>query len=115
MKKKIIKIIVSAKVYPLEAVYSACYVFIDRAYVYLSLSKEGDFIVRLTAKENTSMKQFSEIAGEFQNELLNATLRVVLAKNNKKIRQNIVERALFSSVGEDEIWMNDEVSGSIEK
>ena len=32
---------VDESVYPLEAVYGACYLFVDRCFVYLSRTKEG--------------------------------------------------------------------------
>lgn len=107
MKKEKVEIVVSRDAYPLEAVYSAAYVFVDCVYVYLAPRGKNGVAVRLTAKSGTSGKQLENIAGEFQNELLNASLRVSLAKENKKIRQQIVERALFSSIGEEEMWGNE--------
>lgn len=109
-KKQAVKIAIDLNIYPLEAVYGASYVFIDRAYVFLApASVKSKVVVSFKAKEKTSQKQFEALEGEFLNELLNYTLRVSLEKNNKKIRQRIIERALYSSIGsEDDIWSDDD-------
>ena len=107
MKKENLEIIIDLEVYPLEAIYSAAYVFIDRVYIYLKPVGNA-VVVLLTAKEGLTKKSFEKIKGEFQNELLNSSLRRTLEKSNKKIRQNIVERALFSSIGEEDIWSEDD-------
>src|SRR3989339_902529 len=72
-----IKIKLDIGIYPLEAVYAACYMFIDRVYIYLE-----------------------DINGEFLNELLHCVYRINIAKNNKKIREYIVEKALFSAISQ---------------
>ena len=99
---------VDLAVYPLEAIYGAAYVFVDRVYIFLSLAKKDVVMVTMTAKEETTKGKLANIEGEFQNELLNASLRMTLAKNNKKIRQHIIERALFSSIGEEDVWAEDD-------
>lgn len=101
MRKKITKesaeLVLDGGVYPLEAIYGACYVFIDRAYLFLS-RRGRNIAVVLRPKQESSVAQVEALAGEFANELLNYVLRVKLSQENKKIRQYIVERALFSSV-----------------
>ncbi len=42
------------------------------------------------------------LIGEFKNELLNYVLRLSIAKNTGKIRDAIVERALFSALSPQE-------------
>ena len=107
MKKESEKIVVDLNLYPLETIYSAAYVFIDKVYVYLSPVGKNVSVL-LTAKDDTTKKQLENIKGEFQNELLNASLRLTLEKNNKKIRQSIIERALFSSIGEEDVWSEED-------
>ena len=92
-----IKIELDTKVYPLEAIYGASYVFIDRAYVFLDSKKANKVEVFLKSKEKVSKKQLEDLSGEFLNELLNYTLRINLSKTNKKIREYIVEQALFAA------------------
>lgn len=95
-KKNELVISLNPKIYPLEVVYGTCYVFIDRAYLFLDGNPEKEIKVFLKGKEELSLKKLERLAGEFKNELLNYTLRISIAKNTKKIRETIVERALFS-------------------
>jgi His-Xaa-Ser system protein HxsD len=93
------KALVDLNVYPLEAVYGAAYVFIDKAYLFLDSKSSKKLEIYLKSKNKLSQKQQNKLVGEFFNELLNYTLRIKVAKNNKKIREYIVEQALFSAVG----------------
>jgi len=94
-----IEITVDPEIYPLEAVYGAAYVFIDRAYVFLDKTREGRIVIRFKSKEADKLNT-EIVKDEFSNELLNYTHRIHIAKRNKKIREQIVERALFASVNE---------------
>ena len=99
IKNNILELKFNSQVYPPEAVYSTCYVFIDRAYLFLGGDPRKEIRATIKGKENLSKKQLENLAGEFLNELLSATLRINLAQHNKKIRQYIVERALVSAAG----------------
>ena len=96
------KILLDLKVYPLEAIYGAAYVFVDRAYIFLDQPTKDTVEVSLKPKGDVKAKTADSIKGEFLNELLNYTLRLSLAKYNKKIREYIIERALYASVQSDE-------------
>ncbi|MCU0679633.1 MAG: His-Xaa-Ser system protein HxsD [Planctomycetes bacterium] len=96
------KINVDTKLYPLEAIYGAAYVFVDRAYIFLDSPEKDTVAVSLKPKDGLSGRKAAGLAGEFQNELLNYALRLNLAKYNKKIREYIIERALYASVQSDE-------------
>lgn len=84
-------------IYPKEAIIGASYVFIDRVFVYLDSKKKGAITVTLKNKNDEEDTKVTE--GEFMNELLNYVHRLNISKYNKKIRESIVERALYSSVG----------------
>lgn len=84
------------KVYPLEAIYGASYVFIDKAYLFLD-SNGSKIEVALSPKQKVSADELKAFAGDFLNELLNYALRVGISAENRKIRQYVVERALFSA------------------
>lgn len=90
------------EIYPLEAVYGACYVFIDRAYLFLDGDPKKEIRVSLKGKTPLRTKELKALSGEFKNELLNYVLRLSIAKNTKKIREIIVERALFSVLPHEE-------------
>ena len=95
------KISVDLKIYSLEAIYGAAYVFVDRAYIFLDMPKKDLVAVSIKPNSEFSKKKQGSLEGEFMNELLNYTLRLSLAKYNKKIREYIIERALYASVQSD--------------
>jgi len=98
MDKKISqKITVDLKIYPLEAIYGASYVFIDRAYLFLEPAGKNKVAITFRPKEDAGAKELENITGEFFNELLNYAFRLNLSKENKKIRQHIIEQALFAA------------------
>ena len=91
------KIELSSRVYPLEAILNACYAFIERAYIFLDTDTKRDSVaVSFKGKSRISKKQFEALKGEFINELLHCALRYEISKNNRKIREYIIGRALFS-------------------
>jgi len=81
----------------LEAIYGASYILLDRAYLFLDGNPKSQVMVTLKGKERLNKKQLKDLAGEFYNELLNCTLRDKISKNNQKIREYVVARALFSA------------------
>lgn len=85
--------------YPLEVVYGAAYVFIDRAYVLLD--RVGDkVVVEIAAKDSSiGAKGLRALAGEFGNELLSQALRRRITKENQNILETIVSQALAGATG----------------
>ena len=85
--------------YPLDVIYGAAYVFIDRAYILLG--RDGDNItVELAAKdEDTEDSALREMAGDFSNELLSQALRRKITKANQTILETIVSQALAGATG----------------
>lgn len=92
------KIKLNSKIYPLEAILNACYSFIDRAYIFLdSNSKAENIYVFLKGKGKSSEGRQAVLRGEFMNELLHCVLRQRISRENKKIREYIIGRALYSA------------------
>lgn len=85
---------VNPKVYPLEAVYSAAYVFMDRAYIVLDGDPEKQILVKMTLKSNGSLE---ELGNKFNNELLNYADYLTRAKETKKIREMFLQRAIITN------------------
>jgi His-Xaa-Ser system protein HxsD len=85
---------VDESLYSLEAIYGACYLFIDRCYVYLSRPRPGVVDVRLTAREPAAPAQLDALAGEFANELLSQATRLQLAQATARIREYYTAAAL---------------------
>ena len=94
MKK--IKLKVNEKLFPLEAVLTASYSFMD--FFYLYIDKKGNiFSVSLEPKDETNLKP-GDIEGQFRNELLHSALRIKISRNNAEIREYIVSQALNSAL-----------------
>ncbi len=89
---------VDTKIYPMEAIYSAAYTFIDRAYIYLSGNPKG--LIRVNFKPKSTAYNFEDVRGEFMNELLSCSLRNQISEKNHKIREYIVGAALLGASGE---------------
>ena len=102
MKKKIkndtLVLKINTKIYSLEALYKTCYVFIDKAYLFLDGDPRREIEVIIKGKKKLKRAELEKIAGEFTNELLNNSLRMTLSKKTAKIREQIVEQALFSAI-----------------
>lgn len=94
-------IILKEKLYPLEAILNACYSFLDRAYVYLDdKQNNGNISVLLKPKKKIAKNRLQTLEGEFMNEILQAVLRYQISKNNRKIRELIIGRALYSALND---------------
>lgn len=96
MKGNEITIAVNPLLYPIEAIYGAAYVFLDKAYLFLDGDPKKSVIVRIRGKEKITPRQLKDLAGEFYNEILSFALRNQISKNNQKIREMIIARALFT-------------------
>jgi His-Xaa-Ser system protein HxsD len=85
---------VNPKLYPLEAVYSAAYVFMDKAYIVLDGDPQKEILVKIKLKPGCSAE---DIKGEFNNELLNYADYLARASNTKEIREMFLERAIITN------------------
>ena len=85
---------VDETVYPLEAVYGASYLFLDRCYVYLSRPRTAAVLVRLTSREPATAAHLDALAGEFANELLSQVTRLRLSQATTRIREYYTAAAL---------------------
>jgi len=83
--------------YPIEAIYGACYLFIEKCFVFLSRSAPAVVGVRLTPREAGSAADLESLAGEFANELLAQAARVRLAQSTLRIREYYTAAALRSA------------------
>ncbi len=97
-KDNTIKFFINLQDYPIGAVYGTSYVFIDRAYLFLDSRASKKIEVSLRGKKKLTKKQLEKLKGEFLNELLNYTVRINIAKSNRKLREFIISQAIFSAV-----------------
>ena len=94
-KKGWIKLSVDSKVYPLGTIYSAGYVFLDRAYIYLDREKGDKIAIWLLPKDKKEAQ--NNLKGEFLNELLNYAHYFNSLKANAESMKMLMQRALFSA------------------
>lgn len=87
-------LVVNPKLYDLETVYSASYVFLDRAYVLLDGDPKKEILVKLKPKEKCDLEA---LGGEFFNELISYSDYKARAKQTKTIRETLLQRALLTN------------------
>ena len=88
-----------AAVYPLEAVYGAAYIFIDRCFVLLDRPKAGQVAVTLTEKKGAAdADALRRMAGEFANELLTQAWRQKIVEENRVLLEMVTTQALAGAL-----------------
>ena len=90
-----VKFVVNTKVYPLQTIYSAGYVFMDRAYIYLDSEGADKVLVWLQPKDKKS--DLDGLASAFFQELLNYAHYFSSLKVNAESVKLLLQRALFSA------------------
>jgi His-Xaa-Ser system protein HxsD len=91
---------VDAKVYPLDALYGAAYVFIDRCYVFLEKPAEDRFRVTLSPKKGDAAEAaLTAMAGEFANELLSCAWRQKITEANRAQIESVTMQAIAGAMG----------------
>jgi His-Xaa-Ser system protein HxsD len=90
---------VDAATYPLDALYGASYVFIDRCYVLLD-KPDGAWRVTLSWKKgDPTPEQLRALVGEFANELLSCAWRAKIAQESRSIIESATTQALGGAMG----------------
>jgi His-Xaa-Ser system protein HxsD len=95
-KNNFLTISVNSKIYPLEIIYSASYVFLDRAYILIDGNPQGKIFIQMKPKSKT--ENLENLGNDFNNELLNYAVYVVQAVRNQPLRKAIIERALVTNL-----------------
>lgn len=85
---------VNPKIYPLDTIYSAAYVFLDRAYILLDGNPDEIILVQIKPK---AAEDLQRLGCEFNNELLNYADYHSRAEHTQKIRELILQRALITN------------------
>lgn len=90
-----------AGVYPLEALYGAAYVFIDRCFVLLDRPSEDRWAVTLSLKKpgDEDGEQLRALVGEFGNELLACAWRAQLTEVNRATVEAVAVQAMSGALG----------------
>ncbi len=94
-----VTVTVDAAIYPLEALYGAAYIFIDRCYVLLDRPRGGAFSVTLTPKAaGATADALRAMVGEFANELLSQAWRQKILEENRVVIEAVTTQALSGVV-----------------
>ena len=90
---------VNPKIYSLDVIYSAAYVFLDRAYLFLDGDPEKEVKIELRLKSLKSIKEeLEKLAREFFNELLNYSFYKKQAEKNQNIREILLQTSLIGNI-----------------
>jgi len=89
---------VNVNIYPLEAILNTCYDYLDEAYIYLDIDSNKKIVVSFKPKNRISDSKFNKMKKRFLNDLLHFSLRCQVNKENKRITEYIINRALYSSI-----------------
>lgn len=91
---------VDPAIYPLQAVYAAAYIFIDRCYVFLDRPAADAIRVTLTAKAaQADAGALRALIGEFANELLSCAWRHQITQDNRVLLETVTLQAIGGAMG----------------
>ncbi len=86
---------INPKIYQLEVIYSAAYIFLDKAYILLEGDPKTEVIVRIKPKNKEHDKE--QMGLEFFNELINYADYRQRSEDTKNIREALLQRALLTN------------------
>ncbi len=91
---------VDPSIYPLDAIYGAAYIFIDRCYVFLDRLAAGGLRVTLQTKDESPAESLLRaLVGEFSNELLSCAWRRQITEENRSLIEAVTSQALAGAMG----------------
>ena len=96
LQDRLVRCVIDETLYPLEAIYGASYIFIDRCFVFLERPEDKKVQVSLRSKKDVDERALEELMGEFANELLNQVLRWRVSEATAQIREYTMARAFVS-------------------
>ena len=89
------EVAINPKLYSLEIVHSASYIMLDDCYIVIDGDPEKEILVRIKPKEKG--KKLEDLGLEFSNNLITFKEYDNNFKNNKEIRDLIMQRALVTN------------------
>lgn len=88
---------IDTKFYPQDAVYSVAYLLLEKYYIKLKSGKKNSIIMHITTDEKLNKGDIAELSRRIEQELINQTLRLKIAKENQKLREYILGKALLGA------------------
>lgn len=92
------KIVVDKRIYSIEAALSAGYILADRLYIFLDIEENDKLAIYFSPREEAQIQENESYKDIILDQLLYEAEKISVSKRNKKVREFIVGRALFSSV-----------------
>jgi His-Xaa-Ser system protein HxsD len=86
------------KIYPLELIYSAAYIMIDRAFILLDGDPSEKILVEI--RKRKEQQDLKELVMQFNDELLNYAVYKEQSEKNKELREMILQRVLVTNAPE---------------
>jgi His-Xaa-Ser system protein HxsD len=86
---------VNPKIYPVDVVYSAAYIMIDRAFILLDGDPEKEIEIMIQCKKPG--QEIKTLVQEFNEELLNYSVYKVQSEKNKDLREILLKRVLITN------------------
>jgi His-Xaa-Ser system protein HxsD len=112
-KKRLIEIKINTEIYPLEAVYSAAYVFLDKAYVFLKGDPKGEITAEIRPKQEIKNEiGMEEFGMEFNSQLLNYTTYKQYSDKNIEVKKMLMHE-IFTNIKGDNLPINAEEKVSV--
>jgi His-Xaa-Ser system protein HxsD len=96
-----VSMVIDAQPYPLQALYGAAYVFLDRCYVFIDRPAADRYRVTLSAKQAVEEPEaLRQLVGEFANELLSCAWRHQVTQDNRVAIETVTVQAIAGAMGE---------------
>jgi His-Xaa-Ser system protein HxsD len=90
---------INPKIYPLEVIYSATYMLLDKAFIVIDGDPNKEIIIKIKPKNDNKQE---DLVNELNNELINYSVYKTQSEKNKDIRQTLIQRALLTNGFEDD-------------
>ena len=97
IKNNTVTLRLNPRIYPIDVIYSASYIFIDKAYIFLDGEAEKEIIISIEPKTDSPSTDPEKMAKEYLNELINYADYKTRAEQTKKLRHAMLERALITN------------------
>jgi His-Xaa-Ser system protein HxsD len=96
-----VSMVIDAQAYPLQALYGAAYIFLDRCYVFIDRPAADRFRITLSAKQAVEETEaLRQLVGEFANELLSCAWRHQVTQDNRVAIETVTVQAIAGAMGE---------------
>lgn len=96
--KNYVIISVNPRIYSMSMIFSAAYVFIDKAYVIVDGDPNEKILVQLKAKDGEA--DLKKLGREFNTELVNYAFYHVEYLKNNPVREAIIQRAFLTQASQ---------------